>query len=148
MKVTEARWWVKETHYTLLFISVHSWNFESSWSVYEKFFPLLMWLKEIYRRIMYCPNIYLHEYTIMLHTTTSCRLFGRLTVEMPWNGRWEKSIFCKGPPTLWLRVKDTFRFDKLLGTGENFIVWTSPVAVFISSLKNKEEMPCLCYTTI
>lgn len=71
---------------------------------------------------------------ILLHTTTSCRLFGRLTVEMPWNGRWEKSIFCKGPPTLWLRVKDTFRFDKLLGAGEIFIVWTSPLALFISSL--------------
>lgn len=83
----------------------------------------------------------------MLHTTTSCRLFGRLTVEMPWNGCWERSIFCKGPPTLWLRVKDTFLFAKLLGTGETFIVWTSPLAFFISLLKKKKEMLCLFYKT-
>lgn len=86
---------------------------------------------------------------MLLHTTTSCRLFGRLTVEMPGHGRWEKSIFCKGPPTLWLRVKDTFRFATLLGTGEIFILWTSPLAFFISSLKkNKEEILCLFYKTI
>lgn len=129
VKITEARWQVKGIHYTLLFSFVHTWNF-------KKILSLLMKILITCGLCAALINTYMNTQIIiiLLHTTTSCRLFGRLTVEMPWNGRWEKSIFCKGPPTLWLRVKDTFRFEKLLGAGEIFIVWTSPLALFISSL--------------
>lgn len=60
-KITEARWQVKGTHYTLLFSFVHTWNF--------KVLSLLM--KNSYHLwIMCCSNKYLHEYTYNYNLVT------------------------------------------------------------------------------